>query len=133
MRTREPIRSAMIASAMAVSARFYREVSVRVGEGGAYGILLDGKPVRTPAGASLSAPNAAMAEAIAEEWRSQSEKIRPETMMMTKLANTAIDRVRPSRQATIEQVLAFAKSDLICYRAPGPDALTERQSQTWDP
>jgi chaperone required for assembly of F1-ATPase len=74
-----------------------------------------------------------LAEGIAEEWRAQHEKIRPETMMLTKLANTAIDRVAANRPAVVEQVLAFARSDLICYRAPGPDELVWRQTQTWDP
>jgi len=118
---------------VALGARFYREVSVGPGEGGAYSILLDGKPARTPGAAMLSVPNVELAEAIAEEWRAQGEKIRPQTMMLTKLANTAIDRVAPNRAAVVEQVLVFARSDLICYRAPGPDELAGRQAQIWDP
>ena len=125
----------------AASGRFYRDIAVCRSPGGAgqaggatgYSILLDDKPVRTPAGSVLSVPSAALAEAIAREWQAQAEKIRPETMMLTKLANTAIDRVAPDRYAAIEQVLAFAKSDLICYRAPGPEALAERQAKAWDP
>jgi len=127
------IRSERTASAVALGARFYREVSVGPGEGGAYSILLDGKPARTPGAAMLSVPNVELAEAIAEEWRAQGEKIRPQTMMLTKLANTAIDRVAPNRAAVVEQVLVFARSDLICYRAPGPDELAGRQAQIWDP
>ena len=118
---------------MVVANRFYREVSLHPGEGGDYSILLDGKPVRTPNGALLRVPNAALADAIAAEWRAQGEKIRPETMMVTKLANTAIDRAGPNRPAVVEQVLAFARSDLICYRAPAPDELARRQTQIWDP
>ena len=115
------------------AARFYREVSVTRGEDNSYAILLDGKPIKTPAGAAFAVPNAALAEAIAAEWRDQGEKIRPETMPLTKLANTAIDRVAADRRAAIEQILAFARSDVVCYRAEGPQELVQRQSRLWDP
>jgi chaperone required for assembly of F1-ATPase len=70
---------------------------------------------------------------VAEEWRAQEEQFRPETMILTKLANTAIDRVRPNRRPAIEQVLGFGRSDLLCYRAEAPEALVHRQAAAWDP
>ena len=112
-------------------ARFYRDVTVdRAGE--AYRVLLDGKPIRTPAGAPFLLPNENLAQAVAEEWRAQGEKLSVESMPLTKLANTAIDRVAPNRAAWIEQILAFAKSDSICYRAASPQELVARQSAQWD-
>lgn len=113
--------------------RFYREASVSPGKDGTYNVLLDGKPIRSPGQALLSLPNAALAQAIAAEWGAQSEEVRSETMMLTKLANTAIDRVASNRSGVIEQVLAFARSDLICYRAPEPEELARRQARIWDP
>src|SRR5215470_17032139 len=114
---------------MATPSRFFREVSIAPGEGDTFAILLDGKPIRTPAGAAFALPTAALAEAVAQEWRAQGEKIRPETMMLTKLANTALDRVAANRQLVIEQIVAFAKSDLICYRAEIPEDLRQRQAR----
>jgi chaperone required for assembly of F1-ATPase len=112
--------------------RFYRDVSVeRAGE--AYRILLDGKPIRTPAGAAFALPNETLAQAVAEEWRAQGEKLAPESMHLTKLANTAIDGVAPHRDAFIEQILSFAKSDSLCYRAAAPQDLIARQAAQWDP
>jgi chaperone required for assembly of F1-ATPase len=118
--------------------RFYREVTVNAvptGEGGCagYSVLLDGKPVRTPAGAVLVLPTAMLAEAIAREWGEQGDTLRPEAMVLTKLANTAIDRIGPNRHEAIAQILAFAKSDVLCYRAETPKELVERQKQEWDP
>jgi len=120
--------------------RFYREVSVDFltpleGEGraGGYQVLLDGKPIRTPSGAVSILPTTSLADAVAEEWRAQGDKIRPATMILTKLANTAIDRVAPNRQAVIAQILAFGKSDSLCYRAEAPEALVGRQVAAWDP
>src|ERR1700704_1069162 len=100
-------------------ARFYRDVVVgKAGE--AYRILLDGKAIRTPAGAPFFLSNESLAQAVADEWQAQGEKIHPESLPLTKLVNTAIDRVAADRAAWIEQILAFAKSDLICYRASSP-------------
>jgi chaperone required for assembly of F1-ATPase len=108
--------------------RFYKDASV--GEGNA--VLLDGKPVKTPRGAALILPTRALAEAIAEEWRTQEGDLKPDAMRLTKLAFAAIDAA-PERASMAEQAAAYAKSDLICYRAEGPDALVIRQAHGWDP
>lgn len=122
--------------------RFYREVDTspsplvgerapRAGEG--HQILLDGKAVKTPAGARLLLPNSALADAIANEWRAQDKTIRPQTMILTKLANTAIDRVAPQRQDIVDQILAFGRSDLVCYRGEAQTSLAEQQARAWNP
>jgi chaperone required for assembly of F1-ATPase len=114
--------------------RFYKDVSVDAADGASLRrVLLDGKPVKTPGGAVLAVPYDALAHAIAEEWRAQGTHIRPETMMLTKLANTAIDRVAPNLASAREQLLAIAKSDVVCYRAASPSDLARRQVAAWDP
>ena len=112
-------------------ARFYRDVLVEKTDE-AYRVLLDGKPIRTPAGAAFDLPSEALAQAIAEEWQAQGENIRPESLPLTRLANTAIDGAA-KRDAFIEQILAFARSDLLCYRATAPQDLVARQAAQWDP
>jgi len=118
---------------MAVSRnRFYKEVSVDSVDG-LHRVLLDGKPVKTPGGAVLALPTRALAQAIAGEWQAQETTIQPQTMLLTKLANTAIDRVAPNPANAREQLLAIAKSDVVCYRAESPQDLVERQALVWDP
>lgn len=111
--------------------RFYKDVSVTGADGG-FSILLDGKSVKTPQRAPLSLPTRALAEAIADEWRAQGDEIKPEAMPLTKLANTAIDGA-PQREAIAEQALGYGRSDLLCYRAEGPDDLVIRQARQWGP
>jgi len=115
--------------------RFYKDVSVDGSPAAqrSYRVLLDGKPVRTPNGAILALPCEALAQALAQEWRAQESVIRPETMTLTKLANTAIDRVAPNPEQVREQTLSLAKSDVVCYRAETPSDLAERQQRAWDP
>src|SRR5262249_38436857 len=113
--------------------RFYRDVAVGPQSGAGYPILLDGKPVRTPAGHSLVLKGRKVAEAVADEWRAQGGKIDPAKMMLTKLANTAIDRVAPDRAEAVRQIVAFGRSDLLCYRAQAPIDLVERQDSVWGP
>ena len=112
--------------------RFYKGVAVEEGDG-CFALLLDGKPVRTPGKAHLLLPTQALAEAVAEEWRMQDERIDPATMPLTKLANSAIDGVPGREQAVIDDILAHAGSDLLCYRADGPEGLVEAQIAQWDP
>ena len=112
--------------------RFYKTVNVAP-RGVGFEILLDGKPVKTPAGAPLALPNAVLASAVAEEWRTQGQNLRPETMFLTKLSATAIDRVGANRRDVIAQIVAFGHSDVLCYRAAAPAELVARQAEAWDP
>jgi chaperone required for assembly of F1-ATPase len=112
--------------------RFYKQATVSP-EAGAVAILLDGRPVRTPARAPLRVPTEELADAIAGEWNAQSESIEPHSMPLTGLANAAIDRVAPDPAAFGRTLAEYGESDLLCYRAEGPQSLVERQSRVWDP
>lgn len=96
-------------------------------------VYLDGKPVRTPGRVPLALPNAALAEAVAEEWRAVAGEIDPRTMPLTGLANAAIDRIAPDPALFAAGLAAYAESDLLCYRAEFPDDLVARQTAAWDP
>ena len=87
----------------------------------------------TPAKAALLLPSQAFAEAIAEEWRSQGERLKPANLPLTQLANTAIDRVAPDPKPVIDELIAYAGSDLVCYWAERPAGLVERQRRHWQP
>ena len=100
---------------------------------GRFRILLDGKPVRTPTRALLAVPTKALAEAIASEWDAQGEHIDPASMPLTRLANSAVDGVRGREAAVRADIVTYAGSDLLCYRAPEPEALVRRQAGLWDP
>lgn len=108
--------------------RFYKSVSVDDGNA----ILLDGRTLKTPRGGALDLPTRSLAEAIAEEWRVQGEEIDPQSMPFAKLANTAIDGVTPRRDEVIDEIVAFAKHDHLCYRTDTPPDLLRRQSEAWD-
>ena len=112
--------------------RFYEHVAIK-DEGNGTALLLDGKTVRTPGKAPFVLPNAALAEAIAEEWRGQGARIDPQTMPLTRLANSVIDGVKGNEGAVVDDILNYAGSDLLCYRAEGPKGLVALQSKHWDP
>lgn len=112
--------------------RFYREAVLQPAENG-FSLLLDGKPLRTPEKNSLVLPNAPLGDALAKEWNAAGEYLDSQIMPYTKLAFTAVDRVGPHREAVIEQVSAYANSDVVCYRATSPSDLVERQKEDWDP
>ena len=96
-------------------------------------VLLDGKPVRTPAKNEFLLPTRALADAVAAEWEAQTGRIDPVTMPLTKFANSAIDGVMGREAEVRADIVKYAGSDLVCYRAEGPPELIGRQVAGWDP
>jgi chaperone required for assembly of F1-ATPase len=112
--------------------RFYKRVSVQ-STAEAHRILLDDKPIKTPARARLQVPTRALADAIVTEWDMQGDTIDAKTMPLTRHANTVLDRIIAHRAHVIKELAAYGESDLICYRAAGPADLVVLQSDAWDP
>jgi chaperone required for assembly of F1-ATPase len=54
-------------------------------------------------------------------------------MIITRLANTAIDRVAGDEGRIAGEIVQFSASDMVCYRADAPDSLVARQAEQWDP
>jgi chaperone required for assembly of F1-ATPase len=112
--------------------RFYKTASVGEKEGG-FALLLDGKIARTPAKKPLSLPSHALAQAIATEWVAQESEIDPAKMPLTRLANLAIDRVAEEAAAIREEIVRYASSDHVLYRAGEQEGLVALQTTHWDP
>lgn len=100
---------------------------------GLYAVHRNGRYLMTPAGKPFLLPTLALAEAVAEEWHAQSEKIEPATMPMTQLCATTLDIIRPDRAKTIAGLLAYVDSELLCHRTDSLGTLAERQKQIWQP
>ncbi|THF52126.1 ATP12 family chaperone protein [Allorhizobium terrae] len=127
----DPIRRAQIQMKKPLPKRFYKTVTVGPVDGG-FAVLLDGKTVKTPARNSLVLPTKAAAELVMAEWQAQAEVIDPGTMPITRLVNTALDAVALSMDEVLDDIVRFSGSDLLCYRADGPQELVARQSGQWD-
>ncbi|WP_339862862.1 ATP12 family chaperone protein [Thalassospira alkalitolerans] len=114
--------------------RFYKKAeAVRDDAAQGWRIHLDDRAVKTPGKAEFVLPVERLAHEIATEWDAQGEKVVPATMPIMQLAATAIDRVRPHRDAVIAELTGFGRSDLLCYRASFPDDLVLRQAEAWQP
>ncbi len=111
--------------------RFYKMVSSTLTDDG-HAIQLDGKTVKTQAGLELCAPTKALADQVIAEWSAQDETIKPETMVLTQMLNTAIDRAR-DREDITNQLLKYLDTDLLCYRAKEPEEVAKTQKELWDP
>lgn len=112
--------------------RVFKKAEARRHDAG-WGVALDGRPLRTPAKRELTVPSAALAAAIAAEWDAQQDDIRPDSMPLTRLAATAIDRTAERRAEIAAEVANYAGTDLVCYRAEHPPALAARQHAMWQP
>lgn len=117
---------------IAAMRKVYKEARPDSAEG-RHRVLLDGKTLRTPAGAAVTLPTAALAAAVAAEWEAQGPRIVAETMPLTRLACTVLDRVARDRAALVAAINGYAETDLVCYRADQPASLVERQQLLWQP
>src|SRR6185312_6171906 len=107
--------------------RFYKTVSV--GEEDGFTVLLDGKQARTPLKHPLGLPARALAEIAAQEWDAQKSEVDPSQMPMTRLANFAIAQAAEKAADLQEEILRYATSDLVLYRAGEPEGLVAAQSE----
>lgn len=112
--------------------KFYKLVSTRPDQGG-WLIELDSKPVRTPAGTMLRAPAEPLATLIAQEWMAQVTDILPDTMPLTQLLVTMIDRIERERPVIQDTVLGYLDTDLLCYRISEPEDLARKEEAARDP
>ena len=122
----------MVTKARGHPARFYKQAEAGEVEGG-FGVLLDGRQVRTPGGIKLAVPTMALAGLIATEWAAQGDHILIPDMHATRLAYAAIDRAGTPREACADEAARFAGADVLCYFAEGPDSLIRRQEAQWGP
>ncbi|AKI00895.1 chaperone required for the assembly of F1-ATPase [Hoeflea sp. IMCC20628] len=129
----DPVREAQAGLKKVLPKRFYKQANVIPGAEGGFVVALDGKPVRTPSRQELGVAYADLAAALAAEWEAQTDKIDPATMPLTRMINTAIDAVSTAEEEVFEDILRYAGSDLLCYRADGPEALVAREAKHWDP
>ena len=115
--------------------RFYKQVTVVPaddGEGG-WRVLLDGRGIKTAGGLPQVVPTSALAEAMADEWAEQGEQIDPTGFVLRDMADYAIDIAARDRPGVIRELLPFAETDTLCYRAEEGEALHERQLAVWEP
>jgi chaperone required for assembly of F1-ATPase len=112
--------------------RFWKEATAEACDGG-FTVRLDGRVVKTPAKTLLVVPTLAMAHAIAAEWDAQQGLVKPDTMPHTRTANSALDKVAPQFDQVADMMAAYGGTDLLCYRATGPQELIDRQQAQWGP
>ncbi len=129
----DPVERTRAAMRKDLPKRFWKEVSVDTVAAGGFRILLDGRAVKTPGKQELVLPRADVAEAVAGEWRAQGSLVDPATMPLTRLANSVIDGVAARFDEVADDAAKYAATDLVCYRADGPERLVERQTEAWDP
>ncbi len=127
-----PMKRAQALMRVPLPKRFYKEAAVDERDG-AFAVILDGKSAKTPDRNALALPNAALAQAVAAEWNAIEDEIDPVRLPLTRLANVAIDAIANAPKALIDEIMRYAATDLVFYRAGGPEELVALQKERWDP
>ncbi len=128
----DPVAAARLAMKPTYPKRFFKEATAGRSDEG-WRLLLDGRSAKTPGRNALAFPTEALASAVAAEWNGLGEFIEPLRMPITRIANSIIDGVKPDPAPVAAEIVRYASSDLLCYRADGPQALVDRQAKAWDP
>jgi chaperone required for assembly of F1-ATPase len=109
--------------------RFWAQaVAARVDAG--WQVRLDGRGVKTQAGAAQIVPTRALADALAAEWAAQGEEIDPGGFVLRDLADIAIDSEANEARRSI---LPYGETDTLLYRALPSDPLAAAQDAAWEP
>lgn len=127
-----PMTSAQRGQRPPLPRRFYEHAAAKPHEGG-FALFLDGKVVKTPGRKPLAVVSRAVADALAAEWEGQGAEVDPSTMPVTRIVNSAIDHVAGEMAAVRAEIVKYAGTDLICYRAEAPEGLIAAQAAAWDP
>jgi len=112
--------------------RFYKDAAAAEIDAG-WTVQLDGRGLKTPTKAPLILPGQNLANALAEEWSRQEERIHISSMHLTRLANVAIDRTPLNRDGMADELARYCGTDLLCHLAASPADLRGRQDAAWTP
>jgi chaperone required for assembly of F1-ATPase len=112
--------------------RFYKAAAVEPAEGG-WRVTLDGRAVKTQGGRAQVLPTRTLAEALAAEWAGQGEVIDPAGLVLRDMADHALDVIASDRPAVIADLLRYAETDTLCYRAEPDEPIHPRQIELWEP
>jgi chaperone required for assembly of F1-ATPase len=129
----DPMEAARRGARPSLRARFYKQAAIGEQNASGFPVLLDNRPVRTPAKGELAGPSRGLALAIAAEWDAQRDKVDPARMPLTRLANSIIDGVVTNPGPVAAEVRKYLGSDLVLYRASEPDGLVANQINHWNP
>jgi chaperone required for assembly of F1-ATPase len=112
--------------------RFYKDVAIAPQDNG-WRVTLDGRGVKTQGGRAQIAPTEPLATALAAEWAGQGEEIDPAGFVLRDLADYAIDVIAADRAAVLADLLRYAETDTLCYRAEADEPSHARQLELWEP
>ncbi|RGP39958.1 ATP synthase mitochondrial F1 complex assembly factor [Altererythrobacter insulae] len=113
--------------------RFYEKVDVTEVADGGWQVTLDGRGLKTVKGTPQIVPTRALAQELAREWSDQGEDMEASHFVHRDQTDFAIDIVALDRGAAIDQMIKYAETDTLCYRADPDDALFARQQSKWEP
>lgn len=112
--------------------RFYK-VAAAEAAGRGWRVTLDGRAIKTVGGRAQVVPSQALAEAMAAEWADQGEEIDPALFVLRDMADYALDVVALDPATAVEDLLPYAETDTLCYRADPEEPLYPRQLTEWEP
>ncbi|RKP22800.1 hypothetical protein SYNPS1DRAFT_33539 [Syncephalis pseudoplumigaleata] len=116
--------------------RFWKKADIKT-DADAIQVMLDGRSLKTIDGhpCRLSPDDRCIAVAVAGEWESATEQVKPHGLAVTSIVARAIDTFgdAEARAKAIDKLMAFLHRDTLCYEHDHPSSLVELQSMHWRP
>lgn len=114
--------------------RFFRKAEAEALPSGGFHVLLDGRPLKNRAsGTDFRLSSKALADAVAGEWQAVGEEFDFSVLPLTALTMGASALTPEQRDAAVARIIEGARTDVLCFWAPYPDALVLLQKEKWEP
>lgn len=112
--------------------KFYKKASL-LEKGNLFSVGLDGRAIKTPLGHTIALPSKALAEKLVEEWDSQKEDILPQSMPLTQIVTTHLDKTVGQRESVYQTIFPYVHGDTILYFNGDEEDLFVEQEEKWLP
>ncbi len=114
--------------------RFFQKAEASPVSSGGFHILLDGRPLKNRASKTdFVLPSKELADAVAREWQETGEEFELSALPLTALTMGAAALTPEQRQAVTARIIEGARTDVLCFFTPYPDALVLLQKEKWQP
>ena len=96
-------------------------------------IFIDGNPLKSIGDNFFNFKNNELANFLKDKITKIKNGSNIKNILFYQVLSLAVDKIKNNKIEYIDKICKYSDTDLICYRADGPDDLCKLQEDMWDP